>query len=187
MSSVYPIKDQCTLLCLPTLSWFCMVNVGHIYTIPWSYGYINTTSYRPHRCDKGGQIAIAAPVPFVGPKLGRECSPRVSRGVFMGLKSGIFWGVSPHAGVHQEKKSNRKMTIRFFGENLWKLQMISVFLPCKSKGGLVLSSGICFANKHNDVQSISNDFWFRWQRNVTLVSGKMAENIPFMASQPIYP
>ena len=47
--------------------------------------------------------------------------------------------------------------MRFFGENLSKLPMISVFLPCKSKGGLVLSSGIRFANKHNDVQSISND------------------------------
>lgn len=60
-----------------------MVNVSKCrqYTKHWSYGYMNTSPIkkhyiRPHQCDKGGQIAIAAPEPFrqktlSQPKFGR--------------------------------------------------------------------------------------------------------------------
>lgn len=83
-----------------------MVNVGNIYIyipridpmgtlIPRPTGLIGVT--------KEGKLQLLLRC-LSSVQIGGECSPRVSPGVFMGLKGGIFSSVSPHAGVHLREK-----------------------------------------------------------------------------------
>ena len=107
------------LTCLPTLRWFCMVNVGHIYhaLILWvhSYHVLQASSVWQRRancnCCSGAWT--------VGPKLGRECSTCFPW-CWIGIKKWYFFKCVSSRRCSSKRK-NRSGKWRFgFLENLMK-------------------------------------------------------------------
>lgn len=176
------------LACLPTLSWFCMVNVGPILPyidpmgtlIPDPTGLIGVT--------KEGKLQLLLRCLPSVQSWGRMF-PTSFPGVFMGCFKGVFFLGCVSSRRCSSKRKNRigKWRCGFLEKIYQNFRWSVFFFPASQKEvwfflrESVLQTSTTMSNQYQMI------VWFRWQRSVTLVSGKMAENIPCAASQPIYP